>query len=82
MGPPTRGGWVGAARSTSTGGAQGLASRSVPVALTGTAPTPSTTATVTPTTNNGRSDYAVKSSSGAQTICAVLINFPTLTALH
>lgn len=54
MGPLTRGGWVGAARSISTGGDQGLASRNVPVASTGTALTPSTTATVTPTTNNGK----------------------------
>lgn len=41
-------------RSTSTGGAQGLASRNVPVASTGTALTPSTTATVMQTTNNGK----------------------------
>lgn len=55
-GPHTRGGWVGAMRSTSTGGAQHQASRNVPVVWTGTAPTPSMTATVTQTTNNGKSD--------------------------
>ncbi len=60
MGPPTHGGLVGAARSISTGGAQGLESKNVPVASTGTALTPSTTATVTPTTNNGKPDYHVK----------------------
>lgn len=54
MGPPTHGGSVGAARSTSTGEAQGLESKNVPVASTGTALTPSTTATVTATTNNGK----------------------------
>lgn len=55
MGRPTRGGWAAPTRSISTGGAPVLASRNVPVALTGTAPTPSTTATVTRTTNSGRS---------------------------
>lgn len=59
MGPPTRGGWAGAARSTSTGGAQGLASRNVPVASTGIALTPNTTATVTPTAHTGKLDYCL-----------------------
>lgn len=56
MGPRTHGGWVAAMKSTSTGGARGLASRNAPVASTGTAPTPSTTATVTQTTNSGKSE--------------------------
>lgn len=56
MAPPIRGGWVGATRNTSTGGAQGPASRNVPVASTGTALTPSTTATAMRTINNGRSN--------------------------
>lgn len=60
MGPPTRGGWAGAARSTSTGGAQGLESRNVLVASTGTALIPSTTATAMQTTRNGKSDYHIK----------------------
>lgn len=64
MGPLTRGGSVAAARSTSTGEAQGLASRNAPVASTGTAPTQSTTATVMQTTNNGKSDYHVKVEQG------------------
>lgn len=56
MAPPIRGGWVGATKNTSTGGAQGPASRNVPVASTGTALTPSTTATVMRTINSGRSN--------------------------
>lgn len=57
MGRPTRGGSAGGARSTSTGADRGLASRNVPVASTGTALTPSTTATVTLTPNSGESAF-------------------------
>jgi len=60
MGPPTHGGWAEAVRSDSTGEAQGLASRNVPVALTETALTPSTTATVMQMLNNGKSDSHTK----------------------
>lgn len=59
MGPPTHGGWAGAARSTSTGGAQDLAFRNVPVASTGTALTPNMTATVMPTSYNCKSAYHI-----------------------
>lgn len=45
-GHPTLGGLAEGTRNTSTGVDRGLASRNVPVASTGTAPTPSTTATV------------------------------------
>lgn len=76
MGPLTHGGWAGAVRSTSTGAAQDLASRNVPVASTGTALTPNTTATVTPTLHSGESVHHY-TQSGAQT-CNVLINFFTV----
>lgn len=69
MGPRTHGGWVAAMKSTSTGGARGLASRNAPVASTGTAPTPSMTATVTQTTNSGKSE----SPAGEQRINTTLL---------
>lgn len=69
MGPHTHGGWVGATRSTSTGGAQRLASRNVPVAWTGTALTQSTTATVMLTTSNGEC-------CSEQTVNMILTVFP------
>lgn len=75
MGHPTRGGWAGAVRSITTGEAQDLASRNVPVASTGTALTPNMTATVTPTAHIGKLNYCVKSSAGAQTLCNVLIYY-------
>lgn len=59
MGHPTRGGLAEGTRNTSTGVDRGLASRNVPVASTGTAPTPSTTATVMLMSNNGESDFKV-----------------------
>lgn len=55
MGPRTHGGWAEAVRSTSTGEVQDPASKNVPVASTGTALTPSTTATVTLTSHSGKS---------------------------
>lgn len=55
MGPPTPGGLVEAARSISTGAARGPASRSVPVASTGTAQTQSMIATVMQMLNSGKS---------------------------
>lgn len=59
MGPPTRGGWAEAVKSTSTGAVQGLVSRNVLVVSTEIALTPSTTATVMQTPNNGKSDYHI-----------------------
>lgn len=50
----SRGGWVKATRSTSTGEAQHPGSRSAPAGWIGTAPTPSTTATAMQTTIYGK----------------------------
>lgn len=52
-GPLSRGGWVKATRSTSTGEAQHPGSRSAPAGWSGTAPTPNTTATATQTKVSG-----------------------------
>lgn len=52
--PLTRGGWVEAMRSISTGGAQSPGSKSVPAGWPGTAPTPSMTATAMQTTSYGK----------------------------
>lgn len=53
-GPLSRGGWVKATRSTSTGEAQRLGSRSAPAGWTETALIPSMTATATQTTLYGK----------------------------
>lgn len=53
----THGGLAAVTRSTFTGAALLLAFRNVHVALSATAPTPDTTATVMPTRNSGKSPH-------------------------
>lgn len=69
-------------RSTSTGGAQGLESKNVLAALTGTALIPSMTATVMQTTRNGKSDYTIKVCEGNKQFVMYSFYLLTVSVLH
>lgn len=69
-------------RSTSTGGAQGLESKNVLAALTGTALIPSMTATVMQTTHNGKFDYYINVIQGHKQFVMYYVDLITDSVLH